>query len=412
MSNHGIEVAREYEAPYVPHEQVNRQLGRVSLEGFMLAPPIETENNPLNKLGADLNHAIVGQPDAIESIITALGREELRNPERPVANLLFLGPTGVGKSETAKELARQLHKDDEEGENFLKIDCSLFSHGHEVIALLGAPPSYVGRDQKPWFDPDIIERDDSVVLFDEVEKGSQPLWDLMLQIMEDGEVKLTGTGNVVSFKNSIIIMTSNLGSQEISTLLETKQTGFQSARRPDEAKSKEQINNAATKALKLHFRPEFINRFDERVVFGSLDDEQMGEVLNRYLDKANERYKQKRGVQLAISPELREQMVTSTDERHEFGPRPILRKFERIVESDLSMRVRMGSIPEASHVYVDMADEVVDLNSEDSEKIQFYYKTDSQLQEFLENSRRVVEEPEEEEEDDEPVVSTELVPVE
>src|SRR6476620_357311 len=165
--------------------------------------------NPLDDVEQKLRHTIFGQERAIEALIRVLNRARFGfsagNPRRPRATLLFLGPTGVGKTATARRLAQLLRPD---GEAFLKVDCSLFSQGHEVSALVGAPPSYVGRDQKPLLNPDIIEQDNSVVLFDEIEKGQPELWNLLLQIMEDGEILLLTGGRRVSFQSSIVVLTT------------------------------------------------------------------------------------------------------------------------------------------------------------------------------------------------------------
>jgi ATP-dependent Clp protease ATP-binding subunit ClpA len=351
--------------------RLQRQLGRATLEGLTLAsavewhPNIEIENN--------LKDAIVGQEDAIEAIMNALNREKFRNPNRPIANLLFLGPTGVGKTETAKELAYQLHGNHDK---FIKVDCSSFSHGHEITSLVGAPPSYVGREQKPVFAPEVVEQEKAVIVFDEVEKGSQPLWDLLLQIMDDGEVLLNTTGEKVSFKNAIVILTTNLGSNEISDLLNPKQTGFQSAKDATPRASRQHVNAAATAALKKLFRPEFINRIDSKIVFDSLTDDQLGEVLNRYAAVANERYQDEARVLLNMSQDLRNNLVTNNEERHQFGARPILRDYDRLVESDLAKHVNSGSIPAGSTVYAILSDESDDRNPN---KVQFYYEKNADL---------------------------------
>src|SRR5262245_30451710 len=179
--------------------------------------------NPLDQIETRLRHSIFGQERAIEAVIRVLNRARFGfaagNARRPRATLLFLGPTGVGKTATARWIAQLLRPD---GEAFLKIDCSLFSQGHDVSALVGAPPSYVGRDQKPLLNPDIIEQENSVVLFDEIEKGQPELWNLLLQIMEDGEILLLNGGRRVSFSQSIVILTTNVGAKEMVDYLDRR----------------------------------------------------------------------------------------------------------------------------------------------------------------------------------------------
>lgn len=381
MKRHIAEAAYATEKPPYPEqistrgEYASRQLGRTSLEGLTYA--MAPEHNPLSDIEEGLNDAIVGQPEAIKSIVDALSREKIRNPSRPIANLLFLGPTGVGKSETAKVLAELLH--DEYDEAFLKIDCSSYSESHQVNALIGAPQGYVGREQQPFLDPSIIEQEKSVILFDELEKGSEELYDLMLQIMEDGELFLPGTGETVSFKNSIIIMTSNLGASEMMNLLNPKKTGFYTEQTEVISATKEQLDSAVNIALEKHFRPEFINRIDRRVVFESLGDTQLEEVLDRYVKEANERYFYDAKIDFRLSPELRHKLVSSNEKRRQFGARPILRGYDHIVESKLATYLSAGSIPEGSRVYAVAADETDDNPS----SVDFYYEPDYELQRNL-----------------------------
>lgn len=187
---------------------------------------VRGDQNPLDEVEQRLRSNIFGQERAIESIVRLMNRARFGfaagNPRRPRATLLFLGPTGVGKTQTARTLAQLIRPD---GEAFLKIDCSLFSQGHEVSALVGAPPSYVGRDQKPLLNPDIIEQENSVVLFDEIEKGQPELWNLLLQIMEDGEVLLLNGGRRVSFHNSVVVLTTNVGAKEMVDFLDRRTIG-------------------------------------------------------------------------------------------------------------------------------------------------------------------------------------------
>lgn len=201
-------------------------------KSFELKPALRGTLNPLDAIDASLRQQVFGQERAIEAIIRVLNRARFGftagNSRRPRATLLFLGPTGVGKTETARCLAHMLRP---EGDAFLKIDCSLFSQGHEVSALVGAPPSYVGRDQKPLLNPDIIEQENSVILFDEIEKGQPELWNLLLQIMEDGEILLLNGGRRISFQKSIVILTTNVGAKEMIDYLDQRTIGFRTDRK-------------------------------------------------------------------------------------------------------------------------------------------------------------------------------------
>ena len=305
-------------------------------------------------LECDMKRAVVGQDGAVEEIVRALSREKMRSPNRPIANLLFLGPTGVGKTEAAKALSYYLHEAELKRPPFLKIDCSEYSSGHTVAALVGSPPGYVGRKQKPLIDKELVEQKKSVVLFDEIEKGSSELWDLMLQIMDEGELTLAGTGERVSFRDSIVIMTSNIGAGDMMRVLSVN--GGVGFRAQEVAPSQRDIEKAATEALKREFRPEFIARIDQKIVFNSLDDEGLARVLDGYVDKANDTYYESAGVTLFLSDELRSTLVSSVDERRQYGARPILRQYDQCVEAKLSKYVDAGSIPEGSLVLAEVGE--------------------------------------------------------
>ena len=355
-------------------ERLSKQLGRHSFDGqFEKLQAAEMgRQNPLAEMEQALKEEIIGQPEAAEAIITALRREQIRNPKRPISNLMFLGPTGVGKSETGKEIARLIHG--EEGGGLIKIDCSNYSSNHTVSALLGAPPSYVGREQKPVFDSPELDKSKCVVMFDEIEKGSQALWDLLLQIMDDGELTLNGTGKTVSFRNAIIILTSNVGSAEMAKLSDQNKLGF----RPDTSvlPKKSAVVATAKKALGEKFRPEIIGRLDDTVVFNKLTDEQYGAILERHVEKANERYSEL-GVMLTLTPELRDELVASCDDRHILGARPVLRQYERIVESLLADYITTGGIPKGNRVYALLPDNNVGIAHTGT--IELYYEEDSRL---------------------------------
>lgn len=331
------------------------------------------EARPLSDIEDGLNHAIIGQSEAIESLMVALNREKLRNPNRPISTLFFLGPTGVGKSETAKELAQLLHP---EGGGFLKINCETYKYGHNIASLIGSPPGYVGREQKAYFDSPELKKKRCVILFDEIEKGGPEIRDLQLQIIEDGELTLPGNGKTVSFKDSIIIMTSNLGAKEIGTLLDKNGLGFQHGNNAQV--DIKDIEREARKALEREFRPEYINRFDRRVVFKNLNDEELGAVLERYVEKVNKNYMAQAGISLTLTPEVRDALVQSTDERRKYGARPILRKYEQLVENLLGEYVNSEGIPHGSRVYTTFSDDAPEGASLE-ERIDLLYAPDESL---------------------------------
>ncbi|MBA3948142.1 MAG: ATP-dependent Clp protease ATP-binding subunit [Herpetosiphonaceae bacterium] len=306
--------------------------------------------NPLDAIEADLRAAVYGQDRAIESVVRALNRAKFGfaagSHDRPLVNLMFLGPTGVGKSECAKRLAARLHPD---GGGFLKIDCSLFSQGHEVSALVGAPPSYVGRDQKPLLDPEMIESENSIVLFDEIEKGTPELWNLLLQIMEDGAVTLLNSGRSISFRKTILIMTTNVGAQEMIDFLDQRNIGFRSSRSDVEATG-QHIYHIGFEALQRVFSPEWINRIDEIIAFRPLSSTTMSKIFDRMINEANAQYVL-HGIQLNVTPSAKEHILRR-GYNPRFGARPLRARLLKDVDAPLADLLASGGVPEGSEVTV------------------------------------------------------------
>lgn len=328
--------------------------------------------NPLDEIEQQMRANIFGQERAIESIIRVLNRARFGfsagNPRRPRATLLFLGPTGVGKTATARRLAQLLRPDEEA---FLKIDCSLFSQGHEVSALVGAPPSYVGRDQKPLLNPDIIEQENSVVLFDEIEKGQPELWNLLLQIMEDGEILLLNGGRRVSFHNSLIILTTNVGAKEMVDFLDRRTIGFRTPHQDVESTG-QQIYQIGFEALQRVFQPEWINRLDEIIAFRPLSSDTLRQVLDRMLQESNQQYL-RHGISVEVSPEAREYLLQKGFEAR-FGARPLRQCLLKELDAPLSDLLASGGIPHGSRVLV-----VATGINQHGRALEFYYEEAPEL---------------------------------
>jgi ATP-dependent Clp protease ATP-binding subunit ClpA len=306
--------------------------------------------NPLDTVEHSLRSQIFGQNRAIESVIRTLNRARFGfsagNLRRPHASLLFLGPTGVGKTETARCLSQLLRPDNDA---FLKIDCSIFSQGHEVSALVGAPPSYVGRDQKPLLNPDIIEQENSIVLFDEIEKGQIELWNLLLQIMEDGEILLLNGGRRVSFQNSILILTTNVGAKEMVDFLDQRTIGFRTPHQDVESTG-QQIYQIGFEALQRVFSPEWINRLDEIVAFRPLSSDILRQVLDRMLSESNEQYL-RHGITVELSLEAKEFFLQKGFDSR-FGARPLRQCLLKNLDAPLADMLASGGIPFGSRVLV------------------------------------------------------------
>lgn len=316
--------------------------------GMRLA--VRGTQNPLDDIEKQLRGAIFGQERAIEAVVRVLNRARYGfaagNGRRPRATLLFLGPTGVGKTETARWISQLLRPNQDA---FLKIDCSLFSQGHEVSALVGAPPSYVGRDQKPLLNPEIIEQDNAVVLFDEIEKGQPELWNLLLQIMEDGEILLLNGGRRVSFHNAIIVLTTNVGAKEMVDYLDRRTIGFRTANKDVESTGK-QIYDIGFEALQKVFQPEWINRIDEIVAFRPLSSDTLSAVFDRMLDESNRQYA-RHGIHVDVTDDARDFLLRrGFDPR--FGARPLRQQLLKYIEAPLSDLMASGGVPEGSRVEV------------------------------------------------------------
>lgn len=340
----------------IPKQETASELARAAfdLDGFELA--VNGEKRPLEYIENALNDEIIGQSKAIESLITALYREDFRDPTRPITTLMFLGPTGVGKSHTAKALSRILHGNEDA---ITHINCSEISQDHRVSALLGAAPEYVGREQTPMLDRKKIEQPRSIVLFDEIEKSAPALRDLLLQITDEGQVTLLSDGKPVSFRNSIIILTSNLGSKEMQEILKPDGFGFNgnTDRRVDAKLLETTAINALTKSEVM--RPEMLNRIDEKIVFQPLNDNQLVQVLDNYIERSNDAY-HSRGFHMTVDETLLESIVASCDkgddDRRIYAARPITRRYRKLVEGLVAQRVATGGIPRWSHIYTKFVD--------------------------------------------------------
>ncbi len=329
-------------------------------------------NNALDTIESYLRQSIFGQDRAIESLVRALNRAQYGfaagRADRPIAVILFLGPTGVGKTETAKRLARYLHP---KGGGFLKIDCSLFSQGHEIAALVGAPPAYVGRDQRPLFDPEVIGTPNSVILFDEIEKASTEFRHLMLQVMEDGEVTLLNGGQQVSFRESIIVMTTNAGASEMVDFIQGRRLGF-SSNRENVERMGANIYSIGFTALQRVFTPEWLNRIDEVVAFRPLSYDTLVLIMEHMLQESNERYLD-HGLELVMTNAAKE-LVLRKSFTPEFGARPLRARLMKEIEAPLADLLASGGIPEGSRIWVDVTGD-----NEFGRDLAFFYERDEQL---------------------------------
>jgi ATP-dependent Clp protease ATP-binding subunit ClpB len=299
--------------------------------GIPVARMLEGEQQKLLKMEARLGERVIGQSRALDAISNAVRRSRmgLQEKNRPIGSFLFLGPTGVGKTETAKALAEFLF-DDEQA--MIRIDMSEFMEKHSVARLLGAPPGYVGYEEGGALTEAVRRRPYSVILFDEIEKAHPDVFNVFLQILDDGRAT-DGQGRTVDFTNTVIIMTSNLGSHLIL-----------------EEKDPEKLEKGILGLLRQHFRPEFLNRIDEVVTFEHLGQTQIAKIIEQYAKKLNQMLKD-RGVTLEFSPDAL-RLLTEKGYDRDFGARPMKRVFQREIQNPLAIRLLEGGFPSGKPVKV------------------------------------------------------------
>jgi ATP-dependent Clp protease ATP-binding subunit ClpB len=280
---------------------------------------------------------VVGQEDAVRAVSDAVRRSRagLGDPNRPIGSFLFLGPTGVGKTELCKALAEFLF--DDEGA-MVRIDMSEFMEQHSVARLIGAPPGYVGYEEGGRLTEAVRRRPYSVVLFDEIEKAHRDVFNVLLQVLDDGRLT-DGQGRTVNFKNTVIVMTSNLGSNAIQEL---------SAKGSEEW----EIEAAVRDMLKQAFRPEFLNRIDETIIFHPLGKEQLAKIVDIQLDHLRKRLAA-RNLKLQISDEA-EQLLAEEGYDPTFGARPLKRVIQQRIENSLAQKILSGEFGEGDTISIDV----------------------------------------------------------
>ena len=302
----------------------------------------EDENEKLKNLEKELHKRVVGQNEAVEAVAKAIrrGRVGLKDPKRPIGSFLFLGPTGVGKTELSKALAEVLFGDENA---MVRVDMSEFMEPHSVSKLIGAPPGYVGFDDGGQLTEKIRRKPYSVILFDEIEKAHPDVMNMLLQILEDG--RLTDSqGRTVNFKNTVIIMTSNLGARLIT---DKKHLGFTNSsntenKSVDIQKEYEETKKEVMAELKKELRPEFINRIDEIIVFHKLNDNEISQIIDIMLKEVVNRLKEQK-YDIELEPEVKELIAKEGIDKN-FGARPLRRTIQNLVEDKLAEEILDGKL--------------------------------------------------------------------
>lgn len=304
----------------------------------------EKEGERLLKLEKVLHERVIGQSQAVTAVAKAMrrGRVGLKDPKRPIGSFLFLGPTGVGKTELSKALAEAMFGDENA---LIRVDMSEYMEGHSVSKMIGSPPGYVGFEDGGQLSEKIRKNPYSVVLFDEIEKAHPDVFNILLQVLDDGHIT-DSKGRKVSFKNTVIIMTSNAGANRI---VEPKNLGF--AAQSDEEKNFEKMKSGVMEEVKRLFKPEFLNRIDEIIVFHPLTKNEMKDIVSLLTRQLSRRMEDQLGMKLEITPALKEHLVEKYSDA-KMGARPLKRAIQTVIEDALSEEILTKNLGAGSHFVV------------------------------------------------------------
>ncbi len=325
-----------------------------SWTGIPVKKLAEEESERLRKMEDVLHLRVVGQDEAVKAVSKAIrrGRVGLKDPKRPVGSFIFLGPTGVGKTELSKALAEALFGDEN---SIIRIDMSEYMEKHTVARLIGAPPGYVGFEEGGQLTEKVRRKPYSVVLFDEIEKAHPDVFNILLQILEDG--RLTDSqGRTVDFRNAVIIMTSNVGARLIT---EPKRMGF-SVGGDEKARNYQDMKNNVMGELKKTFRPEFLNRVDEVIVFHPLEEEHLRNIVGIMLGGLINRLKQN-GITLELTEEVKSFLAKKGYDQV-YGARPLRRSIQSMIEDRLAEEMLEGKVTSGDEVVIDVKDDQLVLN--------------------------------------------------
>ena len=296
----------------------------------------EKESERLLKLEKTLHKRVIGQEEAVTAVAKAIrrGRVGLKDPNRPIGSFLFLGPTGVGKTELSKALAEAMFGSEDA---MIRVDMSEYMEGHSVSKMISSPPGYVGFEEGGQLSEKVRRNPYSVVLFDEIEKAHPDVFNVLLQVLDDGHIT-DSKGRKVSFKNTVLIMTSNAGAQRI---VDPKNLGF--ATEKSETKDYEKMKSNVMEEVKRSFKPEFINRIDDIIVFHQLNNENMKEIVNLLASNLYKRCEDQLGIHLTITAALKEHLVKKYAD-NKMGARPLKRAIQSVVEDALAEEILLKKV--------------------------------------------------------------------
>lgn len=345
MIRPGIMLYGLYPSPEVSPEDVAYIVS--SWTGIPVVEMTRTETSKLLNMERELHRRIVGQNEAVRIISQSIRRARagVKNMKRPIGCFMFLGPSGVGKTQLARSLAQFLFGSEEA---IVRLDMSEYMERFSVSRLTGAPPGYVGYQEGGELTEKIRRNPYSVVLLDEIEKAHPDVFNVLLQMMEDGRLS-DNLGHVVDFRNTILIMTSNLGAREITA---DSKLGFSPGEK--EALSYEEIREKVTSALKRHFRPEFLNRLDEVIVFRSLTRDDMAEIVDIMIEEETKTFAES-GINFEITDKAKRRIAEEGYDP-DFGARPLRRAIQRLIENPLSEEILRGTLKRGDRVVADLKD--------------------------------------------------------